>query len=86
MLASLDEVLWEGAGNWNPPNLRETSWYDPLEKVYTEACLFVYPDNHIGLPHYNLAKAIYKELTNSMARYNRSARREVKFCRLKLLL
>ena len=81
MLESLNEVLWEEAGNWNPPNFRPTSRYNPLQKAYTDACLLVHPDNHICSPHYHLAKAIFEELTSSMIEYNRSTTETVKLCR-----
>ena len=86
MLTSLNEVLWEGTGNWTPPNFRTMIQNNPLQKVYTNACLLIHPDNHIGSPHYPLAKAIFEELNNSMTRYYRSLAIEMKIRRLKLFL
>ena len=85
MLESLNEVLWEEAEDWNLRNLRATLKYDPLQKAYTDACLLVHPDNHIGSPHYDLAKAIFEELTSSMDEYNMDLAQRLMDHRLKFL-
>ena len=70
MLFSVNDVLWEGAGNWNAGGVVKTENHDSLNQMYMNACFFIHPDNHIGLPHHELAKAIFKELTDAMNRYN----------------
>ena len=86
MLSSVNDVLWEGAGHWTAKDLVRTENHDPLNKIYTNVCFVVHPDNHIGLPHHELAKAIFKELSDAMTRYNESRIPFVKDLRLVLFL
>uniref|UniRef100_A0A7E4V094 Cyclin-G-associated kinase n=1 Tax=Panagrellus redivivus TaxID=6233 RepID=A0A7E4V094_PANRE len=69
LLSSLNEVLWEGAGNWNVPSITDMLSDSVVKKSYHRACLLVHPDKQVGKPHHALAQAIFTELNKAMVAF-----------------
>ncbi|CAJ0605324.1 unnamed protein product [Cylicocyclus nassatus] len=65
LLASLNDVLWEGAGQWPHHRMAELLSRNQVKKCYHRSCLLVHPDKHVGQEHEELARAIFTELNEA---------------------
>uniref|UniRef100_A0A914C2P2 non-specific serine/threonine protein kinase n=1 Tax=Acrobeloides nanus TaxID=290746 RepID=A0A914C2P2_9BILA len=74
LIGSLHEVLWEGANGWSQPNMADLFAETQVKKYYRKACLVVHPDKQVGLPHEDLAKAIFSELNEAWTEFASSAK------------
>jgi hypothetical protein len=83
LIASLQEVLWEG-NSWKPISVGEILQvkinsifnrtyfkFQPVavKKSYRRACLVVHPDKHTGGEHEKLARAIFMQLSESYTKF-----------------
>ncbi|VDN31444.1 unnamed protein product [Cylicostephanus goldi] len=65
LLASLSDVLWEGAEQWQHYCMADLLSENQVKKCYHRACLLVHPDKHVGQDHEELARAIFTELNEA---------------------
>ncbi|KAK6040110.1 DnaJ domain protein [Cooperia oncophora] len=65
LLSSLNDVLWEGAENWQQPRMGDLLSASQVKRSYYKACLVVHPDKQVGEPHEMLARAIFTELNDA---------------------
>jgi len=62
LLATLPDVLWEGA-TWNPRSIGELLDDRTLKKAYQAACRLVHPDRSQHAPYKNLANDIFVHIS-----------------------
>jgi len=72
LLTSLQTVLWEDEEKWSPIGIHQIMQANEVKKFYRKACLSVHPDKHTGLPHEELARAIFIELNVSWSLFEES--------------
>ncbi|CBY34321.1 unnamed protein product [Oikopleura dioica] len=68
LIASLQEVLWEG-NSWKPISVGEILQPVAVKKSYRRACLVVHPDKHTGGENEKLARAIFMQLSESYTKF-----------------
>uniref|UniRef100_A0A0N4ZJC5 Protein kinase domain-containing protein n=1 Tax=Parastrongyloides trichosuri TaxID=131310 RepID=A0A0N4ZJC5_PARTI len=69
LLASLNNILWEGASTYKQPSMGDLLDPSQVKKCYYKACLVVHPDKQTGTPNEDLAKAIFTELNDAWSAF-----------------
>jgi cyclin G-associated kinase len=72
LLCSLHTVLWEEEERWRPIDKGQLMHQDQVKKFFRKACLSVHPDKTTGGPHETLARAIFVELNEAYARFEKN--------------
>lgn len=65
LLASLSDVLWDGADKWPQPSMADLLDANQIKKYYYRACLVAHPDKQTGTDNEPLARAIFTELNDA---------------------
>lgn len=67
LLCSLHLILWEGEDRWKPCGMHNLVQPEQVKKWYRKAVLSVHPDKLTGSPEEPLARAIFMELNDAWA-------------------